>query len=119
MSGIVDFLNARAVSWSQLLAPLLWQATFLALLIVVVVKMGRSWSSPLRYGILLLALLKFVAPPVWSSPTGLFSFVHAPIAAMGLVVADVDEPDLQRPDDRGHAAPSPMHRPRPPPGGAP
>ena len=36
---------------------------------------ARRWSSPVRYGLLLIALLKFAMPPLWSLPTGLLTHV--------------------------------------------
>ena len=82
MSGLVDSINATASSWAEFVVPWLWQATLLAVLALLVVRLGRRWSSPLRYGILLLALVKFALPPLWSLPTGVLALFDAPANAI-------------------------------------
>jgi beta-lactamase regulating signal transducer with metallopeptidase domain len=50
-----------------------WQAAVVGLLILAVVATGRRMSAPLRYGLLMLALVKFVVPPFAAMPFGVIS----------------------------------------------
>lgn len=49
------------------------EASLLASIVLLLVHVGRRWPSPLRYGLLLVALLKFAIPPTVAFPTGLYS----------------------------------------------
>ena len=51
-----------------------WQAAVVALIVFVILKLGRNRvSSQLRYALLLIVLLKFATPPFLSLTSGIFS----------------------------------------------
>jgi beta-lactamase regulating signal transducer with metallopeptidase domain len=80
MTSDVDEL-ARLL-WTQL-----WQVTVVALVIGTVVRVWlRDWPR-LAYALWLLVVVKALVPPVWSSPTGLFSWVLAGSSAARLEAA--------------------------------
>jgi len=62
-------------SWIRTVGHAAWQGLVVGLLAMAVVTVGKRWASPVRYWILLLALIKFAAPPLMSLPSGLFSLV--------------------------------------------
>lgn len=73
MSQFVTQLNSVSATWFSFLSHAAWQATLLAALMLILVRLRRRWPSPLRYWLLVLALAKFGLPPLLSMPTGLFS----------------------------------------------
>lgn len=75
MQPILPKLNNAAAIWFSYVGHSAWQASLLAVLLLAVVALGRRWPSPLRYWLLVLALVKFALPPTLSLPTGLFSRV--------------------------------------------
>jgi hypothetical protein len=52
------------------------QATLLTLFILGILWIGRRWSPALRYAFMMLALCKFVIPPMLSLPTGLLNRIQ-------------------------------------------
>ncbi|RJP30903.1 MAG: hypothetical protein C4527_08760 [Candidatus Omnitrophota bacterium] len=54
--------------WWNTVLFMTWQSSLICLLLLAVVWCGRRWSSPLRYGILLVALGKFAVPPLMTLP---------------------------------------------------
>ncbi len=54
--------------WWATVFSMTWQSTVVCLLLLALVWFGRRWPSPLRYGILLVALAKFAVPPVMTLP---------------------------------------------------
>ncbi len=70
---MIPIVNGIAETWFRYMASATLQATFLALLLIGIVWVGRRWSPALRHALLMLALCKFVIPPMLSLPTGLFS----------------------------------------------
>src|SRR5436190_5895168 len=81
MNAFTQSLNQAAAAWWLFVLHVTWQASLLAALLVIVVLSGRRWPSPLRYWLLMLALLKFALPPLISLPTGLFSNVGPVVGA--------------------------------------
>lgn len=73
MNQLVDRLNSLAQTWWPYLFHATWQSTLVALAVLALVTVGRRWPSPLRYGLLVVALIKFAIPPLLSIPTGVFS----------------------------------------------
>ncbi len=70
-------INEIAESWQMYVWHAGWQGTLVAGIILAVVYGQRRAPSPLRYGLLLVALLKFAMPPLLTIPTGLFSQLPA------------------------------------------
>jgi beta-lactamase regulating signal transducer with metallopeptidase domain len=89
MNTFVHTFNQAAAAWWVFVVNVSWQASLLAVLLVCLVLIGRRWPSPLRYWLLVLALVKFALPPMVSLPTGLF-------ARMGTVVAASAEAPIGR-----------------------
>lgn len=75
MNALVEPLNQAAATWWTWT----WQATaqgaILLVLVLVALALWRRATPPLRYGLLLLALVKFLLPPVVASSVGLFAWL--------------------------------------------
>jgi beta-lactamase regulating signal transducer with metallopeptidase domain len=69
---IPDLDEIARLAWVQL-----WQVTIVALLIGTVVRLCGRDRPRLAYALWMLVVVKSIVPPVWSSPTGLFS--RAPV----------------------------------------
>jgi len=65
----VEWLNRSAELWWQCFGAAAWQAGLVALFAIGLVRMRRQWSAPVRYGILLLCLLKFALAPLLLMPS--------------------------------------------------
>jgi beta-lactamase regulating signal transducer with metallopeptidase domain/tetratricopeptide (TPR) repeat protein len=59
------------LAWSQL-----WQVTALAVVVGIVTRLVCRRRPHLAYALWMLVLLKCLTPPLWSSPTGLFSWAQ-------------------------------------------
>jgi beta-lactamase regulating signal transducer with metallopeptidase domain len=64
-----DLDEIARLAWVQL-----WQITVVALLIGTVVRLCGRDRPRLAYAFWMLVVVKSIVPPVWSSPTGLFSW---------------------------------------------
>lgn len=58
------FLNTAAEVWRAYMIPAAWQSALVGALLLGVVYSIRRAPAPLRYGLLLLALVKFAIPPL-------------------------------------------------------
>lgn len=54
------------------------QATVVAVVVLILVRLLRRSASNLRHALLVLALVKFALPPTWTVPTGLLSHLELP-----------------------------------------
>jgi beta-lactamase regulating signal transducer with metallopeptidase domain len=75
MDTFTGFANRTLEHWLSLVWHAAWQGAVVGLLVLAAVKYGRRWPAPVRYWLLVLALIKFVTPPLESFPTGIFSLV--------------------------------------------
>jgi beta-lactamase regulating signal transducer with metallopeptidase domain/protocatechuate 3,4-dioxygenase beta subunit len=66
-------VDSWTVAWWTLLVPATLQATLVAAVVLLLVFWGRRLPAPWRYGLLVLALVKFLLPPFAAAPTGVFS----------------------------------------------
>ncbi len=67
-------MNAHFVdAWWFWVVQAGWQSAVVGGVLLAVVASGKRWPAPVRCAILVVALLKFAMPPLWSAPTGLFS----------------------------------------------
>lgn len=66
-----DLNGLACLAWVQL-----WQVTAVALLIRALVRFGCRDRPRLAYALWMLVIIKSIVPPVWSSPTGLFSWAR-------------------------------------------
>lgn len=76
MQSIVNSLNAAAESWWSWMTLASWQGAALAAIMLLIVVCARRWPAPVRHALLVLVLVKFLVPPTWTAPTGLFSRVE-------------------------------------------
>jgi len=64
------------LAWAQI-----WQVTLVALVVAVLVRLFCRRRAHLAYMLWMLVILKCLTPPIWSSPTGVFSWATARAAA--------------------------------------
>ena len=81
MNTLIDSLNQASQTWWSYIVPAIWQGSLVALVIVGIVWIGRRWPSPLRHGLLLVALVKLAMPPLLALPTGVFFWLGHPSLA--------------------------------------
>jgi beta-lactamase regulating signal transducer with metallopeptidase domain len=62
-----------------------WQAAVVGLLMLTLVAIGRRMSAPVRYGLLMVALVKFVLPHFAAMPCGVLSRFTPPLGATEIV----------------------------------
>ena len=67
----IDFDRLADLAWSQL-----WQVTLVAFVVAILVKSVGQRRPHLAYLLWLLVIAKSLTPPVWSSPTGVFSWAR-------------------------------------------
>jgi len=100
MDQVVDVLNRAAESWSPYVFHAMWQSSLIAIVVLAVVAAFRRLSSPLRYALLLIVLVKFAIPPMLAAPTGLFSRLRLPATDLAgehpirLAKAEPDDPGV-------------------------
>ncbi len=81
MDSAIDTLNQAAATWWLYVVAATWQGSLVAVVGLTVVWSWRRLSSPVRYALLLLVLVKFSLPPTWAAPTGLFSRLSPKVPA--------------------------------------
>ena len=65
-----------ANEWMRLAITQAWQLTALIVLTAIVVRLFAHNRPHLAFVLWLLVLVKCVTPPVWSSPSGVFSWLQ-------------------------------------------
>ena len=89
MSHLIETLNGLADGWSAFALALLIQSSLvIAALLAIEWSLRRHVRAAIRYGLLLLVLVKLVLPPGLASPTALAYWLRAP--------SDVGLPEPQR-----------------------
>src|SRR5262245_28279547 len=79
MSQGLEWFNRLSIWWWEGILQSSWQAALVgAALLLTLQLFGRRWPAPLRYALLVLALLKFACPPLTPLPTGIFSHFASP-----------------------------------------
>jgi TonB family protein len=73
---MIHLINRIAEAWFPYMASATLQATILTLVVLGILWIGRHWSPALRYAFMMLALCKFVIPPMLSLPTGLLNRIQ-------------------------------------------
>jgi beta-lactamase regulating signal transducer with metallopeptidase domain len=73
MNALVESINRFANGWWFWTVHAAWQSAIVGCVILAVVACARRWPAPVRYWLLVIALVKFAVPPLWSAPTGVFS----------------------------------------------
>jgi beta-lactamase regulating signal transducer with metallopeptidase domain len=87
MNAWVDALNHAASNWWPHVLHATWQSSLVAGLFLLIVWAGRRWPAQIRYGLVVIALVKFTIPPTLSLPTGLFSRL-GPTVVVSIEAAD-------------------------------
>ncbi len=75
-------MEQLANEWMRLVVTHAWQVTALIVLTAIVIRVFARNRPHLAFVLWLLVLVKCVTPPIWSSPSGLFSWVQPPRTAM-------------------------------------
>jgi len=70
MNALLATLHSVAETWWSYLAHATWQSAAVGLVIFAAVYLMRRWPAPLRYGLLMVAVLKFAVPPLVAIPYG-------------------------------------------------
>jgi len=65
MNASVQILNELSETWWSFVAHAAWQSAAVGVLILLAVRLMQRRPAPLRYGLLVLALLKFAVPPLY------------------------------------------------------
>jgi ankyrin repeat protein/beta-lactamase regulating signal transducer with metallopeptidase domain len=110
---MVNVINGIAEHWFPYMASATVQATILALAILGLLQMGRRWRPALRYALMILALCKFVIPPMLSFPTGLFSRIQpqqiaesaSPLHYAAPIAQKIFSPVVNVPNETGQPLP--------------
>ena len=104
MNALADAVNRMAETWWTFAANVSWQAALVGLAALLLVRFSRRQPAPLRYGLLLIALIKFACPPMLSAPIGLFSrctpAAWRQAAADATSLAELEENAFTRPPAR-------------------
>lgn len=87
-------MNALLHEFAPFAIRQFWQLTFVALIVAVVVRFCCQRRPHLAYLLWMLVIIKCLTPPLWSSPTGLFSWVSAQRAASSGSAIELTEDDL-------------------------
>jgi beta-lactamase regulating signal transducer with metallopeptidase domain len=75
MTAPIDGINRVTEVWWFWVLQAGWQSAVVGFVLLAAVAWGRRWPAPVRYWLLVIALLKFAVPPLWSAPTGFFSYL--------------------------------------------
>ncbi|HVX60933.1 MAG TPA: M56 family metallopeptidase, partial [Pirellulales bacterium] len=104
MNALADAVNRLAETWWTFAANVSWQAAIVGLAALLLVRFSRRQPAPLRYGLLLIALIKFACPPMLAAPIGLFSrwtpAAWRQAAADATSLVELDESAFTRPPAR-------------------
>ena len=74
MNPTAEWVGSVALSWWSYIVHAGWQAALVGMGLLALVNVaGRRWPAPLRYALLVVALLKFACPPLLPFPTGVFT----------------------------------------------
>ena len=73
MAGITHEIFAAVELWWRYVFHATWTSSLVAVVLLGIVRLGRRWPAQLRYGLLLIVLVKFAIPPMLELPTGLFT----------------------------------------------
>ena len=67
MNTFVEEINRFADEWWFWTLHAAWQSALVGCVILAVVACARRWPAPVRYWLLVIALIKFAVPPLWSA----------------------------------------------------
>ena len=95
MQTLANFASRHPEDWGCQIWQGAWQGAVVGLAALIVVALGRRWRAPVRYWILVLALVKFATPPLTALPTGVFSLVSVSDATVASDGAETSLPEPQ------------------------
>lgn len=99
----VEAMNHWGSVWFEIIGHTAWQAAIIGLLAVLIVRRFSRIPAYVRYGLLLIALFKFVTPPITDVSFGLFSQLE--IGGQPVVTDDVGHAKTQSVDTHESAGP--------------
>jgi beta-lactamase regulating signal transducer with metallopeptidase domain len=76
MNAFLDVMHQLADGWWGWVVQAGWQSSVVGCAVLVLIGIGRRWPSTVCYWLLVLGLLKFAMPPLWSTPLGVFGYVR-------------------------------------------
>jgi hypothetical protein len=97
MMSFIDGLNKFADVWWPCVFHGAWQAAVVGISILTALRFTKRWPATLRHALVLLALLKFLVPPLASFPSGLLSQIEFPPDKLQVPasVTAAGSPDMQ------------------------
>ena len=87
-------MNVTPADLTAIAIAQFWQVTAVCLLVGVATRLACRHRPHLAYLLWMLVILKAVTPPLWASPTGLFSWIKRDVVAQA--AAPVAEPAAAR-----------------------
>ena len=103
MAGLIDALNSAAAWWWPYVLHATWQSAVVAavaLLLIVLLRQGPSIPATVRYGLLLVVLVKFIIPPTLTTSFGLFHWIGPAVPRAdagpqpGILIAEAAAPGM-------------------------
>src|SRR5438132_854681 len=85
----LDFKTVAPLAWTQI-----WQVTLVAGMVAAITKLLCSKRPHLAYVLWLVVLVKCLTPPLWSSPTGVFSWAAGNSASVADAASVGSDPHL-------------------------
>ena len=85
----MDLTNS---DWAQIAWAQAWQVTAVALAVALLVRLAARNRPHLAHVLWLVVLAKCLTPPVWSSPTSMFSWLQAFSARQEVAASDRQQP---------------------------
>jgi beta-lactamase regulating signal transducer with metallopeptidase domain len=74
--------------WLQMAWTQTWQVTLLILAVALVVRLAAANRPQLAFVLWAVVLMKCIAPPLWSSPSGAFCWLQPPTVSAGATKGD-------------------------------
>ena len=71
-----------------------WQSAVAGTVVLALVLVRKRWPAPIRYALLTVVLLKFVAPPFLAAPSGVFSHWGPAVAPSQMTPLSVATDDM-------------------------
>ncbi len=91
MNGLIEFWNEAAVAWWQWTVTATWQGSVLLLVIGVLLFSVKTLRPGMRYGLLLVVLLKLTMPPFFGVPYGFSDMLFWATTTMPPVSLDASD----------------------------
>ncbi|MBC8876935.1 MAG: hypothetical protein H8E44_46495 [Planctomycetes bacterium] len=102
-------MGQLANEWMRLAVTHAWQVTALIVLTAVVIRLFARNRPHLAFVLWLLVLVKCVTPPVWSSPSGVFSWLQ-PSRTAATATAQLQPDNVENGEEHGFGPATVMAR---------